>query len=28
VGRSVTGPGDLSRTELQQIFATCLQAPQ
>ena len=24
VGRPVTGPGDLSRAELQQIFATCL----
>ena len=28
VGRPITGPADLTRAELQQIFASCLQPPQ
>jgi len=28
VGRPITGPADLSRTELQQVFASCLQPAQ
>ena len=28
VGRPVTGPADLTRAEIQQIFATCLQPAQ
>ena len=28
VGRPVTGPADLTRAEIQQIFASCLQPTQ